>query len=79
MLNQIRKELLNLSLSNNLLKLRDFKAKGLDLIGIKSNLIFNYLIEELCNFYSMNDNDTKDKLKSFWDLVGVLRKERLGN
>lgn len=40
---------------------------------------FNYLIGELCNFYSMNDNDSKDKLKSFWDIVGELRKERLGN
>jgi hypothetical protein len=30
-------------------------------------------------FYSMNDNDSKDKLKSFWDIVGELRKERLGN
>ena len=40
---------------------------------------FNYLIGELCNVYSMNDNDSKDKLKSFWDIVGELRKERLGN
>jgi hypothetical protein len=40
---------------------------------------FNYLIGELCDFYSMNDNDSKDKLKSFWDLVGALRNERLSN
>jgi hypothetical protein len=40
---------------------------------------FNYLIRELCDFYSMNDFDTKVKLKAFWDLVGALRKERLGN
>jgi DNA phosphorothioation-dependent restriction protein DptG len=40
---------------------------------------FNYLIVELCDLYSMNDIDTKGKLKSFWDLVGELRKERLGN
>lgn len=62
MLNQIRKELLNLSLSNNLLKLRDFKAKGLDLIGIKSNLIFNYLIEEerILNFDLETADDYED-------------------
>jgi hypothetical protein len=66
MLNQIRKELLNLSLSNNLLKLRDFKAKGVDLIGIKSNLIFNYLIEEekILNF----DLETADVT---WCILGL--------
>jgi hypothetical protein len=37
---------------------------------------FNYLIGELCDFYRMNDNDSKDKREYFWDLVGKLRSER---
>jgi hypothetical protein len=37
---------------------------------------FNYLIRELCDFYSINDNDAKDKREYFWNLLGKLRSER---
>ncbi len=58
MLDSLRKELLNLTLSNNLLKLREFKAKGLTITGTSSEEILQKLILESknCIFFSENLN-----------------------
>lgn len=46
MLYELRKELLNLTFSNNLLKLREFKAKGLTIKDIVSEELLQKLVEE---------------------------------
>lgn len=63
MLDSLRKELLNLTLSNNLLKLREFKAKGLILSGITSEELIKKLVEYSlkCVFLS---EEAKDSHKS---------------
>lgn len=60
MLDSLRKELLNLTLSNNLLKLREFKAKGLTLTGITSEELFKKLVEHSlkCVFLSEEAEDS---------------------
>lgn len=46
MLDSLRKELLNLNLSNNLIKLREFAARGLTIQGTTSEEVHQKLIEE---------------------------------
>ena len=46
MLDSLRKELLNLNLSNNLIKLREFAARGLTIQGTTSEEVYQKLIEE---------------------------------
>ena len=46
MLDSLRKELLNLTLSNGLLKLREFKAKGLTVREISAEVVLQKLVEE---------------------------------
>ena len=64
MLDKLRKELLNLTLNNNLLKLREFKARGLTVKNIDSEELLQKLVEELKGgvFLSdgMKDSNTRN-------------------
>ena len=59
MLDLLRKELLSLNLSNNLIKLREFASRGLTLHGMRSEEVHQKLVEESkkCAFLS---NESKE-------------------